>query len=311
METTMKFLGPILVTGASGQVGGALVRKLRATGADVLTPGRAELDLSSPESIRAYIAEQKPRWVLNPGAYTMVDKAETEPELAKAINATALGVIGEAAAAIGAPVIHFSTDYVFAGDGANAWTERDATGPLGVYGATKLAGEQALAASGAAYAIFRTSWVYGATGKNFFRTILKLAREKEALRIVGDQVGAPTAAEDLADLALFTVQKAEAAGDRNAALRQFGGIYHACNQGETTWFGFAEEFLRLAQLQEPATRFATLTAIPTAEYATPAVRPLNSRLSCKRLAAELGFLMPPWQASLAKVVDEYERQHGA
>lgn len=300
--------GPILLTGVNGQVGGALLLLLQKMG-DVVAPTRAELDLADAEAIRSYVQTVKPRWIVNPAAYTAVDKAETEPTLAFAINAEAPRVLGEEAAKIGAPVLHFSTDYVFSGGGSTPWVETDATGPLGVYGASKLAGEQGLAASGAAYAIFRTSWVYGATGNNFLRTILRLAREREELKIVADQNGAPTWSHDLAMLVTHTIERMENAAQQTGAslaeaVKPFSGIYHACNGGATTWFGFAEEFLRLARAAEPEQSFARLIPIATAEYPTPAARPQNSRMNCEKLERELGFAMPSWQKSLAGAMAE-------
>jgi dTDP-4-dehydrorhamnose reductase len=297
--------GPVLVTGSSGQVGGQLVHLL-GSDIDVLAPARAELDLASPDSITAYIAAHRPAWIVNAGAYTAVDKAETDVHAAEAINAVAPGVIGKAAAAIGAPVLHFSTDYVFAGDGDQPWRESDPPHPLNRYGATKLAGERALAASGAAHAIFRTSWVYGATGKNFLLTILRLAREKPELKVVADQHGAPTSADTLARLAIHTMFAANETGDPIAAMNdRFGGLYHACSAGYTTWFGFAEEFLRMASEREPGTPFAQLTPINSAEFPTPAKRPSNSRMDCARLSSRLGFTLPAWKDALARVMDEY------
>ncbi len=298
----------ILLTGVNGQVGGALLPLLGARG-EVIAPTRGELDLTDGEAIARMVREVRPRWIVNPAAYTAVDRAESEKDLAFAVNADAVRVLGEEAAKIGAAVISFSTDYVFAGDGERPWVETDATGPLGVYGASKLAGEQALAASGAAHVIFRTSWVYGATGKNFLLTILKLAREREELKIVADQFGAPTWSEDLARLTVHTMDKAEAVVmERGASLaeavRGFGGVYHACDAGETTWFGFAQEFVRIAQEAYPGLRFARLVPITTAEYPTPARRPGNSRMDCGRLERELGFGMPEWRDSVAKVMEQ-------
>jgi dTDP-4-dehydrorhamnose reductase len=273
---------------------------------EVVAPLRAELDLSDPESVRRAVREVAPRWIVNPGAYTAVDKAEKEPELAYAVNRDAVRVLGEEAAAMGAAVISFSTDYVFPGDGTKPWLETDATGPLGVYGASKLAGEQALAASGAAYMVFRTSWVYGATGNNFLKTILRFAREKEEMKIVADQHGAPTWSEDLALLTVHVMKRMEDAAEGRSladAVREAGGVYHACDAGETTWFGFANEFVRLAQLKEPEQRFARLLPIPSSEYPTPAKRPLNSRMSCEKLKKELGFTMPEWRESVAQVME--------
>jgi len=248
--------------------------------------------------------EHKPSFIINPAAYTAVDKAESEPALAAAINTVAPGVLGEEAAALHSLVVHFSTDYVFAGDGTKPWVETDATGPLSVYGRTKLEGEQALAQSGAAYMIFRTSWVYGATGKNFFRTILRLARERESMNIVADQFGAPTWSRDLARLSLHVIDKATLDTD---VARNLTGIYHACNAGETTWFGFAEEILHQAAQYEPNVTFATLHPVPTEAYPTPAKRPENSRMDCSLLAAKLGFTMPDWHNSLAEVSCEYHQ----
>jgi dTDP-4-dehydrorhamnose reductase len=307
--------GRILLTGVNGQVGGALLPLLRARG-EVVAPTRSELDLADGEAIARLVREVRPRWIVNPAAYTAVDRAESEKELAFAVNADAVRVLSEEAAKVGAAVISFSTDYVFAGDGERPWVETDATGPLGVYGASKLAGEQALAVTGAAHVVFRTSWVYGATGKNFLLTILKLAREREELKVVGDQFGAPTWSEDLARLTLHTMDKAEAVSAERAcslteAVRGLGGVYHACDAGETTWFGFAEEFLRIAHKAEPEQRFARLVPIATAEYPTPARRPRNSRMDCGRLERELGFRMPAWQTSVARVMEQVLAQAAA
>ena len=286
----------LLVTGASGQVGGELVNTLAPLG-EVFAPLRDGLDLSSGDSIRACLRETRPDWIVNAGAYTAVDKAETEKELAFAINADAPRTIGEEAKALGARVLHFSTDYVFSGEGSTPWVESDPTGPLGVYGASKLAGEQALLAIGAEAMIFRTSWVYGATGKNFFKTILKLAREREELRIVNDQHGAPTWSRDLARMAAHAIAQCE--GSRVPT-----GVYHAAGAGETTWAGFAAEAIRQMQLREPAGRFARVTGIPTSEYPTPAARPGNSRLDCGKLEKTIGWKMMDWRESLGAVVLE-------
>ncbi|WP_047497616.1 dTDP-4-dehydrorhamnose reductase [Terriglobus sp. TAA 43] len=301
----MTSAAPILVTGASGQVGGEVVSLLRLRNQSILAPTSTEMNLASPDAIRAYVRKHRPAWIINAAAYTAVDKAESEVELAEAINAVAPGVLGEEAAILHIPVIHFSTDYVFAGDGLKPWVETDATGPLSTYGRTKLEGEQALANSGAAYMIFRTSWVYGATGKNFFRTILRVARERESMSIVADQFGAPTWARDLARLALFVIDKA--GSNAEDAVRHLGGHYHACNGGETTWFGFAEEILRQAAHYEPNVKFATLHPVPTEAYPTPAKRPANSRMNCSLLATKLAFQMPDWRESLAQVISEYDQ----
>jgi dTDP-4-dehydrorhamnose reductase len=309
LSTTAE-LPRVLVTGSTGQVGGALVDLLTTNPElELWAPTRSELDLTDPDSIRAAVQRFRPRWILNPAAYTAVDKAETEPELARAINAIAPQVFGEEAARIGAVVLHISTDYVFNGAKPTPWVETDPTGPLNVYGATKLAGEQALAASGAAHLIFRTSWVYGATGKNFLLTILRYARERDRLTIVADQHGAPTSSRDLARMLAHVMAHVEAeatatGGDFLAAARATGGVYHASGAGQTTWHGFAAEIVRLGQLSEPGATFARIDPIPTSDYPTPASRPRNSLMDCGKLAHTFGFSFPDWRDSVAQVLAE-------
>jgi dTDP-4-dehydrorhamnose reductase len=296
----------ILLTGATGQVGGQLLKLLGALG-EVVAPAREQMDLADAGSVREAIRRVRPRWIVNPGAYTAVDKAESEPELAYAINAEAVKVIGEQAQAIGAGVIHFSTDYVFDGSGDVPYRETDATGPVSVYGASKLAGEKALAESGAGHLIFRTSWVYGGVGKNFLLTILKLAREREVLRVVGDQHGAPSWSRDLARMTVHAIEKCEVAANGPAladVLADVGGVYHAAGAGETTWYGFAAEAVRLRRKAEPEVRFAEIEAITTDEYPTPAKRPFNSRMNCSKLAEGFGWTMMDWKESLRKVLSE-------
>ena len=300
--------GTILLTGVNGQVGGECLPLLQVMG-EVIAPVRAELDLSDAADVRAFVARYKPRWIVNPAAYTAVDKAESDAQAAYAINRDAVQAMGEEAAKLGTPVLHFSTDYVFAGEGTEPWRETDATAPLGVYGASKLAGEQALAASGAPYMIFRTSWVYGPRGKNFMLTILRFAREKEDMKIVADQHGAPTSARDLARLIAHVIThfEHEAAVSGKPLAEVFSpssGVFHACNAGFTTWFGFADEFTHLARQAEPQQRFARLLPISTAEFPTPAKRPSNSRMNCEKLRAELGFDMRTWQQSTAEIMGE-------
>jgi dTDP-4-dehydrorhamnose reductase len=297
----------ILLTGSTGQVGGDLLRRLPA--GSLIAPGRSDLDLRDPESIKTLIRKVKPDWIINPAAYTAVDKAEGEPELAYAINADAPRAMGEAAAELGIPVIHFSTDYVFDGSGTRPWVEDDLTGPLGVYGASKLAGERALAQSGAVHLIFRTSWVYSSRGKNFLRTILHLAQERPELCIVNDQHGTPTWSRDLAELVVHVMKKIVERGTLNGVsvedtVRAVQGVYHSSDSGETTWFGFATEFLRLTAAARPAMRLARLVPIESSEYPTPAKRPSNSRLDCSRLRAVFGLTMPAWEESTASVIAE-------
>ena len=300
--------GPILLVGAHGQVGIEALPLLQNLG-DVVALTRSELDLADAAAIRAAVRRFKPSWIVNAAAYTAVDKAESDARSAYAINGDAPGILGEEAALVGAPVIHFSTDYVFTGAGDAPWREVDSTGPLSVYGASKLAGERALAHSGAVHFIFRTSWVFGARGENFLQRILKLALEREELKIVDDQVGSPTWSRDLARLVTHCIQTVEAEAQRSSmpvadAARPMSGIYHACGAGFTTWFGFASEFVRLAQQAHPERTYATLTPVPSTAYTTAAKRPQNSRMNCEKLARTLGFEMPTWQDATSHVMDE-------
>jgi dTDP-4-dehydrorhamnose reductase len=296
----------ILLTGATGQVGGELL-KLFTPLSEVVAPARDTLDLTDAASIRRMIRALQPRWIVNTAAYTAVDKAESELQLAFAVNTEAVKAIGEEARAIGARVIHFSTDYVFDGSADQPYRETDATHPASVYGASKLAGEKALADSGARHLIFRTSWVYGGVGRNFLLTILKLAREREVVRVVNDQHGAPTWSRDLARMTVHAIRSCEAAA-RDHKIEDvpahFDGIYHAAGAGETTWYGFAAEALRLQREAEPDARLAAIEPITTAEYPTPAKRPCNSRMNCTKLADRFGWTMMDWKESLRKVLSE-------
>ncbi len=300
--------GRILVTGGSGQVGEALIRVLASVG-DVFAPGRDELDLTDADSIRRVMREVGPRWVVNAAAYTAVDKAESEPELAFAINAMAPAVFAAETAKIGAVVVHFSTDYVFDGSKVTAYVESDPIGPLNVYGRSKLAGEVALSAGEAAHFVFRTSWVYGATGKNFVRSMLKFAREQEHLRIVSDQHGTPTWSFELAKMTAHVIGQIERVAAQNGrslseVALPLNGIYHASGGGATTWYGLAVQAIAEVQQLEPRARLATVEAISTAEYPTPAKRPMNSLLDCTKLEQMFGWRMPEWQESVARVVGE-------
>ncbi len=287
-------------------MGSELLRTLAPLG-EVVAPGRREMDLASTDSVRSKIRAVQPQWIVNPAAYTAVDKAESEPELAYAINAEAVRAMGEEARAIGAGVIHFSTDYVFPGTGSTPYVESDETAPLSVYGASKLAGEKLLSETGAEHMIFRTSWVYGGQGKNFLLTILKAAKERERLRVVADQYGAPTWSRDLARLTAHVIRRTEeAAAGRNLseAIGEVSGVYHAAASGETTWHGFAEEAVRLQRERQPGVRLAEVDAISTAEYPTPAKRPENSRLNCSKLDEKFGWRMMDWRESLREVMKE-------
>lgn len=296
----------ILLTGGSGQLGLELLSTLVPVGT-IVAPGRNEMDLADERSVRKKIREIRPRWIVNPAAYTAVDKAESEPELAYAINAKGVRAIGEEAHALGAGVIHYSTDYVFRGTGDTPYVETDATDPLNVYGASKLSGEKLLAETGAAHFIFRTSWVYGVHGKNFLLTILKAARERERLRVVDDQHGAPTWSRDLAKMTAHVIERLEASAAGRAPGETgsgWTGIYHAAAAGETTWYGFAAEAVRLERERNPGMNLAELDAITTAEYPTPATRPQNSRLNCEKLASTFGWRMMDWRESLPEVMKE-------
>lgn len=301
----------ILITGVNGQVGEALTRTLAPLG-QLFAPTRAELDLTDPASIRKVVHQIQPRWIVNAAAHTAVDKAESEPDLAFALNATAPEVFAAEAKPLGAVLIHFSTDYVFDGSKPTPYVESDPTNPLNVYGRSKLAGELAIAATGVPHLIFRTSWVYGATGKNFLRSILKLARERPHLRIVGDQHGAPTWSFDLARMTAHIIARFEAlAAARTATLAEVtlpvSGIYHATGSGETTWHGFAAQAIADLQALEPTSTLATVEPITTSEYPTPATRPLNSCLDCTKLTRTLDFRMPDWRTSLALVIPALPR----
>lgn len=278
----------ILLTGVNGQVGWELQRALAPLG-EVVAADRSVLDLVDTASIRCSVAAIAPDLIVNPAAYTAVDKAESEPEAAFAINAAAPAEL----AACGVPLVHFSTDYVFDGSKAGAYTEADAPNPLGVYGASKLAGEAAVTAAGVPHLILRTSWVYGLHGRNFLLTMQKLARERETLSVVDDQFGAPTWSRLIAEATALVVARWL---DR-AELTSDSGVYHLTCAGRTSWHGFAAAIL--AHLAAGESRLARLTAIPSSGYPTPAARPANSQLDCGKLAQRFGVRLPDWEQALA------------
>lgn len=300
--------GPILLLGSRGQVGAETLPLLREI-AEVVSPRREELDLTDEPAVRAVVRDLKPRWIVNAAAYTAVDEAETEARTAYRLNGELPGILGEEASRMGAAVVHFSTDYVFSGDGQRPWTEDDPTNPLNVYGASKLAGERALAASGADHFIFRTSWVFGAHGKNFLRRVLQLSLGRDEMKVVDDQTGSPTWSRTLAQLVGHTIQRAEGRAKLNganlaAAMRSMGGLYHASSGGYTTWFGFASQILQIAREAMPEKFMTTLTPIPSIARPAAALRPMNSRLNCERLTNELEFEMPHWQSVTREVMVE-------
>lgn len=279
----------ILISGQHGQVSHALQQRLQNMG-ELIVLGRDQLDLSQPESIRPVVRDIKPDLIINAAAHTAVDQAESEPDLAFAINATSPGVFAEEAAALGIPLIHYSTDYVFDGSKAGAWVESDAPNPLGVYGSSKLAGERAIAAAGGQHLILRTSWVYSLTGRNFLLTMQRLLQEREKLSIVADQIGAPTWAGTIAASTAALIERW-----RDGAPGAWG-VYHLTASGETSWFGFAEAIGQ--QLVNSGKPCATLEPIASSAYPTPAARPLNSRLDCSRLQREWGVSQPDWHEAL-------------
>jgi dTDP-4-dehydrorhamnose reductase len=285
----------ILLTGARGQVGTEFCRVWETAG-EVLTPGRDELDLSDPPGVRNYVRVQKPDVIVNAGAYTAVDLAEKERELCFAVNAEAPVALAEEAAKMDALFIHFSTDYVFDGEKTGAYTEEDVPHPLGAYGASKLEGELGVSAIGGRSLMLRTSWVYSLHGKNFLLTMLRLAKEKPELRIVDDQIGAPTSAREIAAAAARVI-KTVGAADMAAFPK---GIYHMTAEGATSWCGFAKAIVSRAGLNSPP----QITPITTAEYPTLATRPKNSVLSNRKFEATFGFRLGPWQTGLEDLMEK-------
>lgn len=291
----------ILLLGAQGQVGWELRRSLRPLGEVIPAarspqPGDRTADLADHNALAALVREVRPAVIVNAAAYTLVDQAEREPAAAMAINAEAPGVLQTAANAVGAALVHFSTDYVFDGSGNAPWKETDPTGPLGVYGASKLAGERAVAEAGGPHIILRTSWVYGIHGANFVKKIIALARDREQLRIVADQQGAPTTARFLADATAQIL--AQAQGDFAGLLAQRGGVYHVSCAGATTWHGFTEAIVARARRAGMALKVGAIEPIPSSAFPTPARRPLNSRLCCRRLEDAFHLFAPSWEEAL-------------
>jgi dTDP-4-dehydrorhamnose reductase len=291
----------ILLLGAGGQLGMQLKQAL--TGKVELTAlARTELDFTDAGAIRSAIRNTNPKIVINAAAYTAVDKAESESGQARLVNAVAPGVIAEELAKASGWLIHYSTDYVFDGSGTQPWVETDPTGPLGVYGQTKLDGELAITATGCKHVILRTSWVYAAEGRNFLHTMLRLGREREQLKIVDDQIGAPTTAEALTE-ATQAVLNHLATG----AAATASGVYHLACAGETSWCGFAKAiFAEFASRQ----RAPEVLPIPTEAYPTPAKRPRNSRLNCNKFTRQFGFQMQPWQDALHHVAQALQSNLG-
>lgn len=293
----------ILLFGKGGQVGWELQRALaplgELTALDFDSTGDLSGDFSQPEAVSATVRRVAPDLIVNAAAHTAVDKAESEGDLARLINATTPGRIAQEAKALGAQLIHYSTDYVFDGSGDAPRDETAATGPLSVYGRTKLEGEQLIAASGATHLIFRTSWVYAARGGNFAKTMLKLAKERERLTVIADQIGAPTGAELLADVSAHAARML-------CARPELSGLYHCVAAGETSWHGYATHVIERARAAGHAIKVApdAILPIPTTDYPTPATRPLNSRLDTRRLRKTFDLVLPPWQQGVDRMLAE-------
>lgn len=287
----------ILLTGVTGQVGQELQQTLKNLG-EVIAVGRdashpIQMDLAQPDTICSVIREIKPNLIVNPAAYTAVDKAESEPELAMAINGIAPGIIAEEAVKVGAAIIHYSTDYVFDGESNIPYTEEDEPNPQNVYGQTKLAGEQAIRAVGALHLILRTSWVYGLRGKNFLLTMLKLAREREEIRVVDDQIGAPTWSRMIAEVTAQILSQSK--GNVSDFLTEKGGLYHLTTSGQTSWYGFAKAIF---EHDDGARILQRLLAITSEQYPTPAKRPNYSLLDSQNLSDTFEQIIPEWERCL-------------
>jgi len=293
----------ILLLGKNGQVGWELQRALAPLGEVVAldrhSPGHLRADFAEPESLAAVVRAVAPHIIVNAAAHTAVDKAESEPALARAVNAAAPAVLAREAHALGAWLLHYSTDYVFDGSGSEPWAEGSPTGPLSVYGRTKLEGENAIRASGCRHLLLRTSWVYGARGSNFAKTMLRLAKERDRLTVINDQTGAPTGADLLADVAAHMLRTA-------VQTPQVQGTYHVAAEGETTWHGYARHVIEFARaLGQPITVPAgAIEAVPTSAFPTPARRPANSRMNTQKLRTTFGLTLPPWQSGVERMLTE-------
>jgi len=294
----------ILLLGKNGQVGWELQRSLAPLG-ELLALDRHSTDycgdLSKPDQLAQTVLAFKPDFIVNAAAHTAVDKAESEPELARLLNTDAPAALAKAAAQVGAWLVHYSTDYVFDGSGTHAREEGEGTGPLSVYGQTKLDGEKAIVASGCKYLIFRTSWVYAARGGNFAKTMLRLAQEREKLTVINDQYGAPTGADLIADVTAHAMRRV-----LNTQNISFSGVYHLVASGETTWHGYARHVIEQTKFikSEVDWKVTDIAPVPTSAFPTPALRPLNSRLCTHKLQQAFGLVMPPWQQGVDRMLAE-------
>jgi dTDP-4-dehydrorhamnose reductase len=295
----------ILLLGKNGQVGWELQRSLGVLGERVaLDRHSPDLcgDLANLPGLAQTVRAVRPDVIVNAAAYTAVDKAESEPMLARTVNALAVGVLAQEAQALGAWLVHYSTDYVFDGSGTRPWRETDAPAPLNVYGQTKLEGERLIQATNPRHLIFRTSWVYGARGGNFAKTMLRLAQERERLTVIDDQFGAPTGAELLADVTAHAIRQAVQATNAPA----LAGLYHVAAGGETNWFSYSKMAIALAKQSKLATKLVvkTVDAVPTSAFPTPARRPHNSRLDTAKLQAAMGLTLPDWTQGVERMLAE-------
>lgn len=292
----------ILLLGKNGQVGWELQRSLSPLG-DLVSLGSTECDLTDLNGLAKTLRDIAPDVIVNAAAYTAVDRAESEPDLARLINAQAAAVLAQEAKGLNAWLVHYSSDYVFDGGGDTPWVETDPTGPLNVYGASKLEGEQLIRQSGCKHLILRTSWVYGVRGGNFAKTMLRLAKERDTLKVIDDQIGAPTGADLLADVTAHAIRVAQ----RNEDI---SGIYHLVAGGETSWHGYASFVLDKAISSGVALKATRIDAVPTFAFPTPAKRPHNSRLNTEKLKTTFDLYLPHWQVGVERMLTEIlEKNH--
>ena len=292
----------ILLLGRGGQVGWELQRSLSVLGQVTALDFDSQAhcgDFANPEGVRDTVRQLRPQVIVNAAAHTAVDKAESEPEFARLLNATTPGLVAEEAARLGAWLVHYSTDYVFDGSGTRPWVETDTPAPLSVYGATKLEGEQRIQQSGCQHLILRTSWVYAARGGNFAKTMLRLGQERERLTVIDDQWGAPTGADLLADVTAHAIRHLQ-------HRPQDGGLYHCVAAGETTWHSYAKFVLEHASKAQQAIKIIAkeVAPVPTSAFPTPATRPHNSRLATAKLQTTFGLQLPHWQTGVARMLAE-------
>jgi dTDP-4-dehydrorhamnose reductase len=293
----------ILLLGKNGQVGWELQRSLSLLGEVIAldrdSTSKLAADLGNPELLRSIVRDIRPQWIVNAAAYTAVDKAQSEQELARCINATSVAVLAEEAKSLNSWLVHYSTDYVFDGAGSRPWVEDDVTGPLNVYGETKLEGEKLIRESGCQYLIFRTSWVYATRGSNFAKTMLRFAKEREKISVINDQFGAPTGADFLADLTTMAMAVAR-------QRPEVSGLYHAVAAGDTDWYGYAKHVIEFARAHGQPIQVKPLgiLAVPTTAFPTPARRPGNSRMDTTKLRETFQVVPPAWQHGVDRMLTE-------